>query len=148
MTTEPVEVGVFMPIANNGWIISKNAPQYMPTWDLNRKIGMYAESIGLDYLFSMIKWRGFGGATHHWDYSLESVSLMSALAAVTERIGIIASLQPLAFNPAVAAKMAATVDEISGGRFGINLVTGQYFDEYAQMGILRRDMQVTSREEV
>jgi pyrimidine oxygenase len=129
-------MGVFMPIANNGWIISKNAPQYMPTWELNRSIAQYAESIGFDYVFSMIKWRGFGGATRHWDYSLESMTLMSALAAVTERIGIIASVQPLVFNPVVAAKMAATVDEISGGRFGINLVTGQYFDEYAQMGVL------------
>jgi pyrimidine oxygenase len=131
-----LELGVFMPIANNGWIISKNAPQYMPTWELEKAIGQYAESIHFDYLFSMIKWRGFGGATQHWDHSLESVTMMSSLAAVTERIGIIASMQPLVFHPAVAAKMAATVDDVSGGRFGINLVTGQYFDEYAQMGLL------------
>jgi pyrimidine oxygenase len=108
----------------------------MPTWSLNKEIGLYAESLGFDYLFSMVKWRGFGGETRHWDFSLESLTLMSGLAAVTERIGIIASVQPLVLNPAVAAKMASTVDEISGGRFGMNLVTGQYFDEYAQMGIL------------
>jgi pyrimidine oxygenase len=136
MTRERLELGVFMPIANNGWIISKNAPQYMPTWKMNKEIGQYAESIGFDYLFSMIKWRGFGGATEHWNHSLESLTLMSSLASVTERIGIIASMQPLVFNPVVAAKIAATIDEISGGRFGINLVTGQYFDEYAQMGVL------------
>jgi pyrimidine oxygenase len=133
---ESLELGIFMPIANNGWIISKNAPQYMPSWELNKKIGEYAEAIGFDSLFSMIKWRGFGGETKHWDYSMESVTLMAALAAITSRIGIIASVQPLVFNPAVAAKMVATIDGISGGRFGINFVTGQYFDEYAQMGVL------------
>ncbi|MFJ4286873.1 LLM class flavin-dependent oxidoreductase [Paenarthrobacter nicotinovorans] len=131
-----LELGVFMPIANNGWIISENAPQYLPSWELSKEIGQYAESIGFDFLFSMIKWRGFGGATQHWEHSLESVSLMSGLAAVTERVKIIASMQPLIFNPAVAAKMAATATDISGGRFGINLVTGTYFDEYAQMGVL------------
>ncbi|MCW2847456.1 MAG: hypothetical protein JWR90_1430 [Marmoricola sp.] len=131
-----IDLGVFMPIANNGWIISKNAPQYMPTWELNRDIALYAEKIGFDSLFSMVKWKGFGGQTQHWDHSLESLTLMTGLAAVTDRISIIASVQPLILNPVVAAKMTATIDQISGGRFGINFVTGQYFDEYAQMGLL------------
>lgn len=47
-----------MPVFNNGWIISKNAPQYMPTWEMNKEIGQYAESIGFDFLFSAVKWRG------------------------------------------------------------------------------------------
>lgn len=61
---------------------------------------------------------------------------MSALAAVTSRIGIIATIQPLLFPPAVAAKMAATIDGLSNGRFGINLVTGSFLDEYEQMGVM------------
>lgn len=134
-----LETGVFMPITNNGWIISKNSPQYMPTFELNKNIALLAEEIGMDNLFSMVKWKGFGGETEHWDYSLESFNLMAGLAAVTKNIGIIASVQPLVFNPVVAAKMISTVDEISGGRFGLNLVTGQYFDEYDQMGILPED---------
>ena len=31
--------------------------------------------------------------------------------------------------------MAATIDDISGGRFGINLVTGWQKAEYSQMGL-------------
>jgi pyrimidine oxygenase len=131
-----LELGVFIPIANNGWIISKNAPQYKPTWELHKNIGLLAEELHFDSLFSMVKWKGFGGETQHWNYSLESFTLMSALAAVTKRIGLIASVQPLVFNPVATAKIAATIDEISNGRLGINLVTGQYFDEYRQMGIL------------
>ena len=38
-----------------------------------------------------------------------------------------------------AAKMAATIDDLSGGRFGINLVTGSFLDECTQMGILPPD---------
>ncbi|MBF6570201.1 MAG: LLM class flavin-dependent oxidoreductase [Candidatus Binataceae bacterium] len=134
-----VELGVFIPIANNGWIISKTAPQYMPTFKLNRQICELAEQIGFDFAFSMSKWRGFGGETNFWEYSLESLTLMAGLAAVTRRLKIYASVQPLLVAPAIAAKMAATIDDISAGRSGINIVTGSYPDESAQMGMLPPD---------
>jgi len=131
-----VELGVFLPIGNNGFMISKSSPQYQASFALNKQIAILAEELDFDYLFTMSKWRGFGGETKFWDSTLESVTLMTALAAVTSRIGIIATIQPLLFPPAVAAKMAATIDDISNGRFGINLVTGSFLDEYEQMGIL------------
>ena len=33
-----MEVGIFTPIGNNGWLISENSPQYMPSFDLNKAI--------------------------------------------------------------------------------------------------------------
>jgi len=131
-----LELGVFMPIGNNGFLISQTAPQYMPSFEMNKEITVLAERLGFDYVFSMSKWRGFGGPTQFWDHTLESITLMTGLAAVTSRIGIIATIQPVLFPPAVAAKMAATIDGLSHGRFGINIVTGSYLDEYEQMGIL------------
>jgi pyrimidine oxygenase len=131
-----LELGVFLPIGNNGFFISKTAPQYAPSFAMNKEIAILAESIGFDYVFSMSKWRGFGGETNFWESTLESVALMTGLAAVTSRIGVIATIQPVLFPPAVAAKMAATIDDLSGGRFGINIVTGSFLDEYDQMGIL------------
>ena len=129
-----LELGVFLPIGNNGFLMSKTAPQYPPSFEMNKQIAVLAENLGFDYVFSMSKWRGFGGATHFWDSTLESVSLMTGLAAVTSRIGIIATIQPVLFPPAVAAKMAATIDDLSGGRFGINIVTGSFLDEYEPDG--------------
>lgn len=134
--TKHVDIGIFIPIGNNGWIVSETAPQYEPTWELNRDVAIAAERLGYDYVFSMVKWRGFDGATKHWNHTLESLTLMSALAAVTSRIRLVASVQPLLLPPAVAAKMATTIDRISNGRFGMNIVGGTYFDEYAQMGLM------------
>lgn len=134
-----LELGVFMPIGNNGFLISKTAPQYAPSFEMNKEIAVLAESFGFDYVFSMSKWRGFGGATRFWDATLESVVLMTGLAAATSRIGLIATIQPVLFPPAVAAKMAATIDDLSKGRLGINIVTGSLLDEYEQMGILPPD---------
>ena len=31
-----MQVGVFVPINNNGWLISTTSPQYKPTFDLNK----------------------------------------------------------------------------------------------------------------
>jgi len=130
-----VEVGVFIPIGNNGWLISKAAPQYMPSFELNRRIVLSAERYGLDFALSMIKLRGFGGETRFWDYNLESFTLMAGLASVTRRIGLYASVGTLSIPPAIAARMAVTIDGISGGRFGLNIVTGWQRAEYEQMGL-------------
>ena len=81
-----MEIGVFIPIGNNGWLISSTSPQYTPTFDLNREVVQRAERYGFDFALSMIKLRGFGGKSRFWDDNLESFTLMAGLAAVTSRI--------------------------------------------------------------
>ncbi len=130
-----MQIGVFIPIGNNGWLISENAPQYWPSFALNKQITVTAERYGLDFVLSMIKLRGFGGKTEFWDHNLESITLMAGLAAVTTRIKIFATCATLAIPPAIAARMASTIDSISGGRFGLNLITGWQKPEYSQMGL-------------
>ena len=130
-----MQVGVFIPINNNGWLLSETAPQYMPSFDLNRDITLAAERHGLDFVLSMIKLHGFGGKTQFWDHGLESFTLMAGLAAVTTRIKLFASVATLTIPPAIAARMSVTIDSISKGRFGLNLVTGWQKAEYDQMGL-------------
>ncbi|MFY8095077.1 MAG: pyrimidine utilization protein A [Niveispirillum sp.] len=140
-----MEIGVFIPIGNNGWLLSQNAPQYRPSFDLNKQITLSAEKHGLDFVLSMIKLRGFGGKTEFWDHNLESFTLMSGLAAVTSRIKIYATAATLVMPPAIVARMASTIDSISGGRFGVNLVTGWQRPEYSQMGLWPGDEHFANR---
>ncbi|MGO9945500.1 MAG: pyrimidine utilization protein A [Steroidobacteraceae bacterium] len=130
-----MEVGVFIPIGNNGWLISTTSPQYKPSFDLNRQIVQRAERYGLEFALSMIKLRGFGGDAEFWDYNLESFTLMAGLAAVTHRIRLFASVAVLTIPPPIVARMAVTIDSISHGRFGINIVSGWHAAEYSQMGL-------------
>jgi len=130
-----MEIGVFLPIGNNGWLISETAPRYMPSFELNREITLKAEKYGFDFALSMIKLRGFGGKTEFWEYNLDSFTLMAGLAAVTKRIRLFGTIPTLTIPPAMCARMAATIDSISGGRFGINLITGWQKAEYSQMGL-------------
>ena len=70
-------LGVFIPIGNNGWLISTTSPQYKPTYDLNKTVVDKAEQFGFDFALSMIKLHGFGGPSQFWDYNLESFTLMA-----------------------------------------------------------------------
>lgn len=140
-----LDFGVFLPITNNGWIISHASPQFSPSFALNKDVTLRAEQLGFRFAFSMVKWRGFGGEFGYWDEALESLTLMAGLASVTSRIELIGSLQPLTLHPAVAARMALTIDNISNGRFGINLVGGSNRDEYAQMGLWPGDAYYNER---
>jgi pyrimidine oxygenase len=140
-----MDFGVFIPIANNGWIMSSTSPQYMPTFELNKEIVQKAEKYGFGFALSMVKLRGYGGVTEHWDHALESFTLMSALAAVTEKIQLYASVATVSLHPAMVARMAVTIDDVAPGRFGVNIVAGWNKSEYAQMGIWPGDEFYDSR---
>jgi len=131
--TGPKDYGVFLPVANGGWIVSRATPPLDGGWEQNRDAALIAEEEGFDFVMAMGKWRGFGGDTSHWGSSLEAVTMMAGIAAITKRVKVWATLHAILHNPAVAAKMIATLDHISGGRAGLNIVAGAYRGEFEQM---------------
>ncbi|WP_333766829.1 LLM class flavin-dependent oxidoreductase [Streptomyces sp. IBSBF 2435] len=134
------DYGIFLPIGNGGWMLSTTAPHPEASYAWNRRAALHAESIGLDFIMSMAKWRGFGGTTDHWGRSLESLTMMSALAEATTRVRIWATLHANVHNPAIAAKMLTTLQDISGGRAGLNIVNGSYAGEFEQFGVWDPDL--------
>ena len=134
------ELGLFLPNTSGSLIFSTGSPpQQMPSFALNLAVTRLAEEAGFEFVLSQSKWRGYGGAAQHWDYALESFTLMSALAATTSRIRLFASVGVRTIHPAVAAKMAVTIADVSNGRFGLNIVAGWNQREYAQMGLWAED---------
>ena len=142
-----MKFGVFLPNGSNGYIPSAGSPVYLPTFEHNKDISIEAEKQGLDFVLSMMKFRGFGGETGYWDACLESFTLMAAIASVTETIGLFPSISLLSQHPAYVARMVATIDDISGGRCGLNIVTGWNKPEYEQMGLWRGDQYYEQRYE-
>jgi probable F420-dependent oxidoreductase len=66
----------------------------------------------------------------------EAWTLLAALAAATERVDLGPLVAATAFHPpGVLAKMAATIDEVSGGRFVLGLGAGWNQDEFAAFGL-------------
>lgn len=140
-----MKCGVFLPTANNGYIYSTNAPQYQPTYALNKQITVDAEKHGYDFALSMVKYRGFGGETDYWNHAVESTVLMAALVEATSTIKLWASVGVPSVNPAMVARLGATLDDASAGRFGVNIVAGWNRYEYEQMGMWPSEDYYTDR---
>lgn len=143
-----MKFGVFLPNGSNGYIVSKAVEPYLPTYEHNLAITKEAEKQGLDFVLSMMKFRGFGGETGYWDACLETFTLMAGLAAATNKIGLVPSVTLLTQHPAYVARMMATLDDISGGRCALNIVTGWNKPEYTQMGLWRGDEYYDKRYEL
>lgn len=74
---------------------------------------------------------------------LEPMTLLAALAVITKHIGLIATGTTTYNDPYHLARRFLTIDHISGGRAGWNLVTSQIEDEAANFG---RDQHVDHAE--
>ncbi|MDI9918144.1 LLM class flavin-dependent oxidoreductase [Rhodococcus sp. IEGM 1379] len=139
------DYGIFLPISNGGWIVSDTAPKIEATYDYNREVAVAADQLGFDFIMSQAKWRGYGGRTDHWGRTLESMTMMAGLAEATERVKIWSTVHTILFNPAIIAKMFTTLDQISAGRCGMNIVVGSFSQEFAQMGMWPEELDHASR---
>ncbi|MGU3499712.1 LLM class flavin-dependent oxidoreductase [Mycobacterium sp. C31M] len=66
---------------------------------------------------------------------LDAWSAAAALAALTESIEIIAAVKPSIIHPTILAKQAQGIQEISGGRFGVNVVNAWWIPDLERSGI-------------
>jgi pyrimidine oxygenase len=74
--------------------------------------------------------------------------MMAGLAAATESIDLYATVHPTTLNPYVAAKMITTVDDISGGRAGLNIASGWDKPELDAFGVWPGDEHLKNRYEL
>ena len=70
----------------------------------------------------------------HQENQHESVSFSQALLHFTEKLIVIAALLPGPWNPAVAAKQIASIDNYSKGRIAVNIVSGWFKLEFTSIG--------------
>lgn len=122
----PLKIGVQLPEV-----------EYTCTWPEYAEMARVAEGIGLDSL-----WLGdhlmYRYANPHLAPRgpFESWTTLSALAAVTNRVQLGHLVASALFHtPPMIAKMAATVDQISNGRFVLGLGAGWHEPEYRGFGI-------------
>jgi probable F420-dependent oxidoreductase len=108
--------------------------EYEASWKEVAAMARLAEEVGLDsiWLGDHLLYDLPGGRKGPW----EAWSMLAALAAVTERVELGPLVAALPFhNPAVLAKKAATVDEISGGRLILGVGAGWNPVEFKAFGL-------------
>jgi len=102
------------------------------SWERNRQQILEAEALG--YESTLLAQHVIHPSGDEEDL-LENWTGAAALSALTSRIELIAAIKPLLVHPVVLAKMALQIENISGGRFGINLVNAWYRPEMERAGI-------------
>ncbi|HEY0209904.1 LLM class flavin-dependent oxidoreductase [Acerihabitans sp.] len=136
---QPLMLGLFLPIHNGGWTISTYPRGTDWTFDYNAALTRQAEALGFELVFGPAHWLskgGFGGEIRYRETALDTLMTAAALAAITERILLISTVHIFygPWHPLHLAKFGATLDHISGGRWGLNVVTGFRKDEWAMFG--------------
>ena len=128
-STGRMRIGVVMPIAED--------PEFGPPphYAEIRALAQQAEAIGCDsiWVYDHLLFRGADQSTHGvW----EMWTLLAALADATERVDLGTLVVCTAFrNPAVLAKMATTVDDVSDGRLILGLGAGWHQPEFDAFGL-------------
>jgi FMNH2-dependent dimethyl sulfone monooxygenase len=124
-----MKYGFWLPIFG-GWLRNVPDEQMPPTFDYAKKVIQAAEEWGYDTtLIAELYLNDIKGPESD---SLEAWTTAAALAAVTEKIEIMTAIRPGFHNPAVAAKMIANIDALSGGRITLNVVSAWWEEEARQ----------------
>lgn len=131
-----LKLGVFGPNLSGGigGMTTIDGPLKAGSWPELKAVAQAADQAGLDALVPIVRWRGFRGQTDFWRRAFEPFTWASAVGAVTENIHIFTSCLVPAIHPIVAAKMGATCDHVSGGRWGLNVVVGWVKEEFKMFG--------------
>ena len=129
MTVRPLELGLNLPY------VEGRMDGRTPRWADILAMAQAAESIGFDALW-ISDHVGFGDPEGEWRGAWESWTLLSALAASTSRVALGNYVLAVPFrHPALLAKMAETLDEVSGGRLILGLGAGWNEPEFTSYGV-------------
>ena len=131
-------LGLFLPVQSSGWTFS-SLPR-TTTWhfDYIKRLVQNAEALDFDLVFGLAQWLkkdGYGGDQAYRGTSLDPFITTAALASATQRIALISTVHTLyGLHPVQLAKYGATLDHITGGRWGANLITGHRTSEWGIFG--------------
>lgn len=134
-----LKLGTFATNVSHGVSISEAPTSYQVSWDHSVGLARQAEAMGLDMVVPLGRWKGFGGPTNFNGECFETYTWAAGMAQATERIMVFATSHVPVVHPIVAAKQAATIDHISHGRFGLNLVMGWFTPELEMFGSALRE---------
>lgn len=131
----PFKLGLFSTNSDGGLTLTKVPERWPATWEGIVATAQMADRAGLEFVLPIARWKGFGGEMNSREWSFETFTFAAGLAAVTERIGVFATVHAPMVHPIFAAKALSTVDHIANGRAGLNIVCGWNPEEFGMFGL-------------
>jgi len=136
---QPLIMGLFLPLQSGAWNTTTLARGTDWRFPYNAQCTIRAEELGFDLVFGLAQWlgkNGYGGEMAFREYAMDPLMVTAGLSSVTKRILLISTVHVLyGWHPLQLAKLGATLDQMSGGRWGINVVTGYKPSELNMFGL-------------
>ncbi|ARS29490.1 LLM class flavin-dependent oxidoreductase [Sphingomonas sp. KC8] len=134
-SSNKLKLGVFC--VNNSPALTTVEEMFKPNWTECLRVAHMADDAGLEVVVPIARWKGYvDGVFDHSSHDvMDPFIYAGAVAQATRRIGVFATTHAPTVHPLVVAKQAATIDAISGGRFGMNVVGGWNRREFDMFGI-------------
>src|SRR6476620_137380 len=124
--------GFWLPVFG-GWLRNVDDEQMETSWNYVKRLAQRSEQIGFD--LTLIAELFLNDIKGEDAPSLDAWSTTAALAAVTEKLELMTAVRPTFHNPAILAKQAANIQEISNGRLSLNVVSSWWKGEALKYGI-------------
>jgi len=136
---QPFMLGLFLPLQTGAWSPSTAPRETSWDFDYNAECAVRAEELGFDLVFGLAQWLGKGGYGGEMGFrgdAMDPLLITAGLAPVTRNIVLISTVHVLyGWHPVHLAKFATTLDHMSQGRWGLNMVTGYKPDEFRMFGL-------------
>jgi alkanesulfonate monooxygenase SsuD/methylene tetrahydromethanopterin reductase-like flavin-dependent oxidoreductase (luciferase family) len=129
------KLGLFGLNTDGGIAITKVPERWRARWDDIADVVRMADGAGFDFLLPIARWKGYGGETNVRNSCFETLTYGGALAAMTERLFIFSTVHVPVVHPVFAAKALSTIDHVSHGRAGLNIVCGWNQAEFDMFGL-------------
>jgi dimethylsulfone monooxygenase len=130
-----LKLGVFSMNADGGLTLTRVPERWPALWNEIVETAQLADRAGIEFLLPIARWKGFGGEVNSREWSFETLTHSAALAGVTRKTGVFATVHVPMVHPVFAAKALATVDHVSNGRAGLNIVCGWNPEEFGMFGL-------------
>ncbi|MET9023742.1 LLM class flavin-dependent oxidoreductase [Actinopolymorpha sp. NPDC004070] len=137
-TRKPLHLNAFLMSTGHheaSWRLPESNPYANTDVEHYRELARIAERGTFDSVFFADSPALFGDVGRRPSGSLEPTVLLTAIAAATERIGLIATASTTYNDPYNLARRFASVDHVSGGRAGWNVVTTASVDAARNFGL-------------
>lgn len=128
-------LGTFASNCSSGMSVTNIPERWDNSWENNLALAHLLDDAGIDFMLPIARWIGYGGKSNFHGDVLETMTWATGLLAHTKRLNVISTVHTAANNPVVAAKQIVTIDKISGGRVGLNIVAGWNKPEYEALGL-------------
>lgn len=129
------KLGVFSANCDGGLTMSLAPERWRANWDDIVAMCQIADRAGMEFILPVAKWRGYQGKANIYGKSFETMTHSAAIGALTKQICVFSTIHVPLVTPAFAAKAIATIDHITHGRAGLNIVCGWNQEEFDLHGV-------------